>query len=105
MKDYADLKRSVQERIAGESELSDTDIKHIIYETLADEQKNEFMDIRERARISKKLFDSLRGLDVIQSLAEDDDVTDIIRIYTRWRDWIRSVRLLKRRILPIWTFG
>lgn len=78
MKDYADLKRSVQERIAGESKLSDTDIKHIIYETLADEQKNEFMDIRERARISKKLFDSLRGLDVIQSLAEDDDVTDIM---------------------------
>lgn len=78
MKAYSELKRKVQERMSADANLSDAEVKRVIYQTLADEQKTEFMDVRERAKIGKKLFDALRGLDVLQELAEDDDVTDIM---------------------------
>ena len=76
-REYLRLRRAVQEQVP-EGAGDDSEMRGLIYRTLAAEQKEQYIDVRERARLGKRIFDSLRGLDILQPLAEDEEVTDIM---------------------------
>ncbi len=75
--EYQRLKALVQSNLEPGRVYSDEDMRQLIYRTLAEDRRN-YLDVRERAEVGKKLFNALRGLDVLQPLLEDEEVTDIM---------------------------
>lgn len=59
-------------------DLSDEDLKEIITTMVLDEYREQHISLKEKLRISRELFHSVRGLDVMQNIIEDDEVTEIM---------------------------
>ena len=59
-------------------ELSDGEILEEIDHVLLEEGRRQHISVRERELIRKRLFDTLRRLDVLQELVEDDGITEIM---------------------------
>ncbi len=76
--EYQRLKALVQSRCEPGRLYSDDEMRLLIYRTLAEEQKSRYLEVRERTEIGKRIFNALRGLDVLQPLMEDEGVTDIM---------------------------
>lgn len=58
--------------------LSDEDLNEIITAMVLEEFQDQHLSLKEKLRISRELFHSVRGLDVMQSILEDDEVTEIM---------------------------
>jgi pilus assembly protein CpaF len=59
-------------------ELEDEEINDVIERQIQIEAKEHYISIKERNFIRKKIFNSLRRLDVLQELLEDPEVTEIM---------------------------
>lgn len=70
-------KRIMEDMDFGE-ELSDEQLKDLISKYLLEKEKNHHFTLLERKQMGKEIFDSLRKLDVLQDLLEDDEVTEIM---------------------------
>ena len=70
-------KRIMEDMEFGE-ELSDQQLKDLISKYLLEKEKSYHFTLLERKQIGKEIFDSLRKLDVLQDLIEDDEVTEIM---------------------------
>lgn len=68
----------VREQLDCVKELSDEEVYAQIRRVLAEDGRERYLNVRDRIRIERKLFASLRGLDVLQPLMEDESVTDIM---------------------------
>ncbi len=55
-------------------EIKDDELYRIIDDVIL--EKCRYKSVKERVMLRKKLFDSIRGLDVLQNIIDDDDVTD-----------------------------
>ena len=69
----------VLQKVDGSVELSDGDMRLLIERVIRDSAEGgERLSVRERRETKKDVFDSLRGLDVLQDLMEDPAITEIM---------------------------
>lgn len=69
----------VLRRIDGSTGLDDEQLRLLIEEVIRDYSRNEkSLSIAERRTTKKDVFDSLRGLDVLQDLMDDSSITEIM---------------------------
>lgn len=77
-----EILQSIQKRIVEDvdfgEELSDEQLKDLISKHLLEKEKNYHFTLLQRKQIGKEIFDSLRKLDVLQDLIDDDEVTEIM---------------------------
>ena len=67
------LHRLDMSKNTGEEELQD-----IILSVLEETEKEEFLPLKDKIRISRELFNSFRRLDILQDFLEDDSITEIM---------------------------
>lgn len=72
-----EIRRELLEHMDFSRELSDEDIRDAIADRLRAREFGGRMNVYERARLGKELFYTIRGLDVLQELIEDSQVTEI----------------------------
>ena len=59
-------------------ETGEEELQEIILEVLEETEKEEFLPLNEKIRISRELFNAFRRLDILQDLLEDESVTEIM---------------------------
>ena len=72
------LQKRIMEDVDFGEELSDEQLKELISRHLLEKEKNNHFTLLQRKQIGKEIFDSLRKLDVLQDLIDDDEVTEIM---------------------------
>lgn len=77
-----ELAEKLKDRLINEIDvsrnLSDEDLNAIITGMVLEEFRDQHLSLKEKLRISRELFHSIRGLDVMQEILEDDEVTEIM---------------------------
>ncbi|MBO4324220.1 MAG: CpaF family protein [Lachnospiraceae bacterium] len=69
----------VLQQVDGSVELSDGDMKLLIERVIRDSaEEGVRLSVKERRETKKDVFDSLRGLDVLQDFMEDPEITEIM---------------------------
>lgn len=63
-------------------ETSDQEVLNIIDELLLEERKKFYLSLKRMEELRKELFRSLRKMDVLEELLEDDTITEIM--VNRW---------------------
>ena len=74
----AQIQRLVSSRLDLTREVKDAEIKRLIDEVIAEKAKEQYISIREKVEIRNGVFNSMRGLDVLQPLVDDPTVTEIM---------------------------
>ena len=59
-------------------DLSDEELNEIITALVLEEYQERHLSLKEKLRISRELFHAIRGLDVLQEILEDEEVTEIM---------------------------
>ena len=59
-------------------DLSDEELSEIITTLVLEEYRERHISLKEKLRISRELFHAIRGLDVLQGILEDEEVTEIM---------------------------
>ncbi|MBO4291948.1 MAG: CpaF family protein [Lachnospiraceae bacterium] len=59
-------------------DISDEELRRLIHEQIQKEAREEYIPLSERNRIGKGVFNSLRKLDFIQDLLENEEITEIM---------------------------
>lgn len=72
------LKTKLISRIDVSRDISDEELNEIITAMVLEEYRGRNISLREKLKISRELFYSVRGLDVMQEILEDDEVTEIM---------------------------
>lgn len=72
------LMADIRERMDLSTDISDDVLMGIIANVISEYCRNRHMKIDERKRLSKELFDSIRGFDVIGRYLDDPEVTEIM---------------------------
>ena len=72
------LKAMVMERLDFSRQMTDEEIKDIIDELIIARSKEYMIGIKDRGRLRQELFYSIRKLDILQELIDDNDVTEIM---------------------------
>lgn len=76
------LAEDIRQEIIGEADLSrdlsDEEIRSHIRERLLNEGHEHAIPLQERLAMEQRIFNSLRKLDVLQELLEDDEITEIM---------------------------
>lgn len=78
LKNKESLKGEILSRIDMSSEIRDEDVNAIIDSCILRECGNKYMSLRDRLQLRNELFNSIRRLDVLSELLEDDDITEIM---------------------------
>ena len=77
-----EIKEQIKKRILAEidmtSEMSDDELRQFIKETVVNEYKDKAVSLKEKLEISRELFNSVRGLDILEDLLADDEITEIV---------------------------
>lgn len=60
------------------NDLSDEQLKDIISEMISEEYSGSDLKLTERLRLTRELFNSIRGLDALQEILEDKEITEIM---------------------------
>lgn len=72
------IRKEIMEDLEFAQELSDEQMKELISRHLLVKEKTEGISLQERKQIGREIFQSLRKLDILQDLLEDDEVTEIM---------------------------
>ena len=73
-----DIRKQIMEDLEFKEELSDEKMKELISRYLLRKEVIESFSLTERKRIGKEIFDSLRKMDILQDLLEDESITEIM---------------------------
>ena len=73
-----DIKRSIRENLDFNQDLKDEDILGMITELVFDKSSENYIQAKEKKEIINVIFNSLRRLDVLQPLLEDERITEIM---------------------------
>lgn len=76
--ELADLKESVRSRLSWDREVSDEDLRKLIEAELFRTERSRRMTAAERKASVSRLFHAFRGLDALQPLLDDEDVSEIM---------------------------
>ena len=84
MNEEKEMLRSLQREVMNDlnfgEELSDQQLKDLIGKYLLEQEKGRNFTLLQRKQMGKEIFDSLRKMDVLQDLIDDDQVTEMIFI-------------------------
>ena len=72
------IRKEVLNRLDQTRELADEEIWRCIDEVVVQFSKIEYLPLPKRSQVRKGVFDSLRRLDILQELLEDDELTEIM---------------------------
>lgn len=72
-----DIKNIISKKVENK-DLSDDELESLIVKTLNDYSKTKSISLDDRIRIGKRIIYSMRKLDVLQDLLEDNDVSEIM---------------------------
>ncbi len=72
------VRRILSERIDLTRKLSDNDVRKAIMEIITEQSKKQYMSIDEKKSLADSVFQSMRGLDILQPLIDDPEVTEIM---------------------------
>lgn len=72
------FRECVIERADLSGEVSDDEIYGIIDDVILEKNREKYIPINKRSSLRKKIYDSIRGLDILQDIIDDDDVTEIM---------------------------
>lgn len=75
---FADLRQRLMERLDMSREMGDNEILELIDQMILGGQGTQYMSLQEKIALRQGLFYSIRRLDVLQELIEDDTVTEIM---------------------------
>ena len=71
----------IRERVVGElameNSISDTQLLSAINQEMLSETGEHYIRLRERRAVQKNIFNSIRRLDILQDLLDDEEVTEI----------------------------
>lgn len=73
-----ELCRRIVERLDMSREIQDEELLEIIDEEILSAGRDMAVSVAQKARLRKKLYDSLRRLDLLQELLDDDTITEIM---------------------------
>lgn len=74
----SDLRQEIMRDLAFGDELGDEEIQELISRYLLGKEGASAFSLQERKKIGREIFYSLRRLDVLQELLEDDEITEIM---------------------------
>lgn len=74
----AELKNAVQVRMGYGKDYSDEEVDELIDETMLEQETLSLCPVGIRRVLKREIFDSLRGLDILQSFVDDSSVTEIM---------------------------
>ncbi len=72
------LREKLIKRIGEETEVRDDRVQDIIDELIMEEGRETYISLPQKQQVRIELFNSIRGLDILQELLDDDDVTEIM---------------------------
>jgi len=72
------LRTRVLSRIDMSRDIEDADLYEIIDETIVEQGKNEYIKLEDKVKLRKELYDSIRGLDILQEILDKSEVTEIM---------------------------
>lgn len=75
---FQDLRNRLLQRLEENWEDSDTEVLELIDELMAGCCKTVYMSISQRQSLRKELFQSVRKMDILEELLEDDSITEIM---------------------------
>lgn len=82
MKNYEKIKQQIRERVLMildySKEMKDEEVREIVRECISDDLELRTRPVKERKMLEEDVFCSLRGWDILQSLLEDETVTEIM---------------------------
>jgi pilus assembly protein CpaF len=79
MEEYiAQIQRIVSSRLDLTKDVTDQEIQQVIDSVILEKAKDRYLSITEKTDIRKGVFNSMRGLDVLQPLVDDPSVTEIM---------------------------
>ena len=74
--------RRVREMVAGRLDLThnvdDEEIRQVISEIVMEESRRQYLSLTEKKELMEGVFNSMRGLDVLQPLVDDPSITEIM---------------------------
>lgn len=72
------IRKKVLERIDFSRELADEELRDLIAKEMSLQKELEGLGLQQRIFVEQRVFNSLRKLDVLQELLEDDEITEIM---------------------------
>lgn len=78
MDDINILREKVMEKIDVSTEISDDKVKEIVDEVILEYGNEKGLSVREKYRLQKEIYDSIRGLDILEELLVDKNITEIM---------------------------
>ena len=78
MTQVEELQKKVLGRLDMSKEVADEELMEVIREILEENEGKSYVSLKEKAGIGKELFNTLRKLDILQELLEDDEITEIM---------------------------
>lgn len=78
MRNFEELRRQLLDRLDTGRELEEAEIREAIDNLVLEEGRTCLLSLKEKTELRNALFYSVRGLDVLQELAEDPQVTEIM---------------------------
>jgi len=73
-----ELKARLIDRIDLARDISDEDLQEMITAMVMEHCSRKHMTLREKMKISRELFHSIRGLDILEDILEDQEITEIM---------------------------
>lgn len=68
----------VREGLDLSREMEDEEISELIHKVIAAESENQYISFRQKEEIAKAVFASVRKLDILQELIDDDEITEVM---------------------------
>ncbi len=73
-----EIKASINEKIDLKRNFSDHEINELVVRTVLDKSKEVFLNTAEKKQIIETIFNSLRRLDILQPILDDNQVTEVM---------------------------
>ena len=99
MRNFEELRRQLLDRLDTGRELEEAEIREAIDNLVLEEGRTCLLSLKEKTELRNALFYSVRGLDVLQELAEDPQVTEIMA------NGCRNIFFEKSGVIRRWDRG
>ena len=73
-----ELQEKVLQKLDMSKEIPDDELMEVIHRVLEENDKAQYITLKQKVGIGKELFNTFRKLDILQELLEDDDITEIM---------------------------
>lgn len=93
------LQEQLNEQIDYQRQLSDEEMQEVIDGIIIEESKITYLPLREKQKLSKELFFTVRKLDILQELIEDTEITEVM---INGKD---TIFIEKRGQIQVWEDG